>query len=88
MADQNPHKKIPDSEIMIENIIQDSPSFVPYEVKIPKDKGRGKGVKNINMNIMGSDSGMAQTKKTLTAKQKRARVGKAAKAVKAAMPRN
>ena len=36
---------------------------------------------------MGSDSGMAQTKKTLTVKQKRAQVGKAAKAMKAAMPR-
>ena len=58
---------------------------MPYEVKIPKDKGRGKGVKNIKMNIMGSDSGMARTKKSLTAKQRRARVGKAAKAVKAAM---
>ena len=39
------------------------------------------------MNIMGSDSGMARTKKTLTAKQRRARVGKAAKAAKAAMPK-
>ena len=44
---------------------------MPYKVKIPKDKGKGKGVKNIKMNIMGSDSGMAQTKQTLTAKQRR-----------------
>ena len=72
LADQNPWTKIPDSEIKIENIIQDSPSFVPYKVKIPKDQGSGKGVKNIQMNIMGSDSGMAPTKKTLTAKQRRA----------------
>ena len=87
MLDQNPRTRIPDSEIRVVNIIQDSPSFVPYKVKIPKDKSRGKGVKNIKMNVMGSDSGMAQTKKTLTAKQRRARAGKAAKAAKAAMPR-
>ena len=43
----------------MENIIQDSPSFVPYKVKIPEDEGSRKGVKNIKMNIMGSDSGMA-----------------------------
>ena len=41
----------------------------------------------IEINVMGSDSGMARTKKTLTAKQRRARVGKATKAMKAAMPR-
>ena len=72
LAIQKPRTKIPDSEIKIENIIPDSPSFVPYKVTIPKDKCRGKGVKNIKMNIMGSDSGMARTKKTLTAKQRRA----------------
>ena len=66
LAIQKPRTKILDSEIKIENIIQDSPSFVPYEVEIPKDKGRGKGVKNVKMNIMGSDLGMAQMKKTLT----------------------
>ena len=59
LAIQKPRTKIPDSEIFkIENIIQDSPSFVPYQVEIPKDKGRGKGVKNVKMNIMGSDLGM------------------------------
>ena len=87
LADQNPHTKVPDSEIKIENILQDSPSFVPYKIKISKDNGRGKGVKNVKMNIMGSDLGMAQTKKTLTVKQKRARAGKAAKATKAAIPK-
>ena len=49
LAIQKPWTKIPDSEIKIENIIQDSPSFVPYKVEIPKDKGRGKGVKNVKM---------------------------------------
>ena len=59
LAIQKPRTKIPDSEIKIENIIQDSPSFLPYKVEIPKDKGRGKDVKNVRMNIMGSDLGMA-----------------------------
>ena len=45
LAISKPRTKIPDSEIQIENIIQDSPSFVPYKVEIPKDKDRGKGVK-------------------------------------------
>ena len=66
LAIQKPRTKIPDSEIQIENIIQDSPSFVPYKVEIPRTKGRGKGVKN----IMASDLGMAQTKKTLTVQQR------------------
>ena len=47
LADQNPHTKVPDSEIKIENIIQDSPSFVPHKIKTPTGKGKGKGVKNI-----------------------------------------
>ena len=51
LAIQKPRTKIPDSEIRIENIIQDSPSFVPYKVDIPKDTGGGKGVKNVKMNI-------------------------------------
>ena len=55
---QKPRTKIPDSEIQIENIIQDSPSFIPYKVEIPKDKGRGEGVKDVKMNIMGSNLGM------------------------------
>ena len=87
LADQNPLTKVPDSEIKIENILQDSPSFVPYKIKISKDNSREKGVKNVKMNIMGSDLGMARTKKTLTVKQKRARAGKAAKVAKAAMPK-
>ena len=51
--------EVPDSEIKIENILQDSPSFVPYKIKTSKDNGRGKGVKNVKMNIMSSDLGMA-----------------------------
>ena len=66
LAISKPCTKVPDSEIQIENIIQDSPSFVPYKIEIPKDKGRGKDVKNVKMNIVGSDLGVAQMKKTLT----------------------
>ena len=87
LAIQKPQTKIPDSEIKIGNIIQDSPSYVPHKIEIPKDKGRGKGAKNVKMNIMGSDLGMAQTKKTLTVQQRIAQAGKAAKAAKAAMPK-
>ena len=86
LAIQKPQTKIPDSEIQIENIIQQS-ILVPYKVEIPKDKGRGKGVKNVKMNIMGSHLGMARMKKTLTVRQKIVRVGKAAKATKAALPK-
>ena len=39
LADQNPHTKVPDSEIKIEKIIQDSPTFVPHKIKIPMGKG-------------------------------------------------
>ena len=86
MAEANPRTKIPDSEIRIENIIQDSPQFVPYKIKTPVRKGKGKGVKEVKMNIMNSDSEMARTKKTLMAKQRVAQAGKAARAVKAALP--
>ena len=70
MAIQKPWTKIPDSEIQIENIIQDSPTCVSYKVEIPRTKGRGKGVKEVKMNIMGSDLGMTQMKKTLTIQQR------------------
>ena len=49
MAEANPRTKIPDSEIRIENIIQDSPQFVPYKIKTPVRKGKGKGVKEIKI---------------------------------------
>ena len=65
LAIQKPWTKIPDSEIQIESIVQDSPSFVPYNVEILRTKGKEKGVKEVKMNIMGSDLGMARTKKTL-----------------------
>ena len=64
MAETNPRTKIPDSEIRIENIIQGSPSFVPYKIKVKTPKGREKGVKEVKMNNMGSDLGMARSKKT------------------------
>ena len=59
MAETNPRTKIPDSDIRIENIIQGSPCFIPYKIKVKTLKGRGKGVKQVKMNIMSSDLGMA-----------------------------
>ena len=67
MADQNPRTRIPDSESKIEKIIWDSPTFVPYIIEIPM----GKGVKDIKINNMNSDSEMAQTKWTATLKERR-----------------
>ena len=87
LANQKPRTKVPDSEIRIENIIQGSPSFVPCKIKVKTPKGRGRGVKEAKMNIMNSDSGMTQTKKTLTVKQRAAQAGRVAKATKAALPK-
>ena len=85
LAILNPHTKVPNSEIQIENIIQDSPSSVPYKVNtLP---GKGKGVKNIKLNVAGSASEMARTKTTLTAKQRSTWASKAAQAAKNAIPK-
>ena len=85
LAILKPHTKVPNSEIQIENIIQDSPSSVPYKVNtLP---GKGKGVKNIKLNVAGSASEMAHTKTTLTAKQRSAQASKAAQAAKNAIPK-
>ena len=67
LADQNPCTKVPDSEVKIEKIIQDSPTFSLHKIKIPM----GKGVKNIKINNMNSDSEMAQTKWTETLEERR-----------------
>ena len=80
-----PHAEVPNSEIQIENIIQDSPSSVPYKVDaLPR---KGKGVKNIKLNVVGSASEMAHTKTTLTAKQRSAWASRAAQATKNAIPK-
>ena len=85
LAILKPHTKAPNSEIQIENIIRDSPSSVPYKVNtLPR---KGKGVKNIKLNVAGSASEMAHTKITLTAKQWSARASKAAQATKNAIPK-
>ena len=76
LAMQNPCTKIPDSEIKIENIIQDSPSFVPYKIKTPKARGKGKGVEDIKLNNNNSDSEMAQMKRTETAEERKERLKK------------
>ena len=42
LAEKNPHTKIPDIEICMENFIPESPSYVPCKHK------KGKGSKVIN----------------------------------------
>ena len=69
MAETNPRTKIPDSEIRIENIIQGSPSFVPYKIKVKTPKGLGKGNKDIKLSDSASE--MAHTKQTKTIAQRR-----------------
>ena len=50
LAILKPRTKVPNSEIQIDNMIQDSPSSVPYKVNtLP---GKGKGVKNIKLNVL------------------------------------
>ena len=62
LAILEPHTKVPNSEIQIENIIQDSPLSVPYRINtLPR---KGKGVKNVELNVAGSASDMAHTKTT------------------------
>ena len=80
LAILKPHTEVPNSEIQIENIIQDSLSSVPYKINtLPR---KGKGVKNIKLNVTGSATEMACTKTTLTAKQRSTWASKAAQAAK------
>ena len=46
LAILKPHTKVPNSEIQIENIIQDSPSSVPYKVNTLPRKGKGVKISN------------------------------------------
>ena len=85
LAIQHPRTKIPDLEIKLENIVQGSPSFVPHSVK--SSKGKGRGIKNIKLNDSGFALEMAHRKKTLMAKQRILRAGKAAGATKTALPK-
>ena len=39
LAEENPHTKVLDSEIKLENIIPGSPLFIPYKDGNPKEKG-------------------------------------------------
>ena len=85
LAIQHPRTKIPDSEIKLENIVQGNPLLAFHSVEIPR--GKGKGVKDVRLNDSGFASGMAHRKKTLTAKQRIQRAGKAAGAAKTALPK-
>ena len=62
LAEENPHTKVSDLEIRLENIIPGSPLLIPYKHEIPK--GKGKHVKHIKVNINSAD--MSKTKCTKT----------------------
>ena len=76
LAKLNPHQRIPDSEINIENIIPGSPEYVPYK------RIKGKGSKGPKLKNTIHDSDMARTNQTLklsemTAEEKKAHDKKA-----------
>ena len=75
IAQKKPRTRVPDSEIKLENIILGSPTFVPIRIKnkTPKQKGLGKGNKNIKF-VDNSDVEMARTKRTETAEEKAKRL--------------
>ena len=54
MAEKESCTKIPDSEIKLEDIIPGSPVFVPYKHTTPK--GKGKGIKDIKINMTSENS--------------------------------
>ena len=69
---KNPQFKIPDSEIKIENIIPDSPIYIPY--KKPKVVSKGNNSKRIKLPKTNNKSttGMAHTKQMLTIAEREA----------------
>ena len=85
LAIQHPRTKVPNSEIKLENIIRGSPLLASQSAKIPR--GQGKGNKGVRLNDSSFPSGMAHQKKTLTAKQRLQRAGKATGATKTALPK-
>ena len=85
LAIQHPRMKVPNSEIKLENIIRGSPLLASQSAEIPK--GKGKGNKGVRLNDSSFASGMARQKKTLTAKQRLQRAGKATGAAKTALPK-
>ena len=65
LAQKQPHTRITDSDIRIENIIPGSPIYIPY--KNIKVTGKSKHSKKIKLiNETGKPVGMAHTKLTLT----------------------
>ena len=62
MAAQHPHRKSPDSEIRLENIIPGSPEYVPYK-RVPKGNTKPAKV----MSYASVD--MTRSKKTMTKAQ-------------------
>ena len=85
LAIQHPHTKVPNSEIKLENIIRGSPLLASQSAEIPR--GKGKGNKGVRLNDSSFAPGMACQKKTLTAKQRLQRAGKATSATKTVLPK-
>ena len=76
LAEKNPHTKIPDSEIHVENIIPGSPLYIPYK------HHKVKGSKGPKLKITIHDSDMVRTKQTpklseMTTEEKKAHDKKA-----------
>ena len=60
---QKEPRRVPDSEIRLENIIVGSPIYIPYRKKTPKAKGKGSGSKGSKLKqVIPSKPGMARTK--------------------------
>ena len=56
---QHPHRKIPDSEIRLENIIPGSPKYVPYR-RVPKNTKSGKVISCTSVDMIRSKKTMSK----------------------------
>ena len=85
LAIQHPRTNVPNLEIKLKNIARGSPLLASQSAEIPR--GKGKGNKGVRLNDSSFASGMVHQKKTLTAKQRLQRGGKATGAAKTALPK-
>ena len=65
IAQKEPHTRVPDSEIILSNIIPGSHVFVAYKRITSTGKGKGMKYINIDSNPTTLDSDMARSKRTL-----------------------
>ena len=85
LTTQRSRMKVSNSKIKLKNITRGSPSLASQSANLPRGKGKGK--KGVRLNDSSFTSGMAHQKKTLTAKQRLQRAGKATGAAKTALPK-